>query len=164
MKKAGLIILTIMLAAGLGCGQSGNKSSNQPAVQETNQGPLRDAQRGPGPGQPGGRRQFSPEDQAKRQTENIGEYVKFTEGQETKVYELNLKYAKLRQEMWRSGRPGEMTEAAREDMRVKMETQQQEMNKELKSILTGDQFKKYEQYLEERMQRMRERGGQRGPQ
>ncbi len=114
----------------------------------------------PGPGQPG---QFNPEEIAKRQTREIGDAVGFTEGQEAKVYDLNLKFAKKRQELRSGVSFRDMSDQKRQEMREKMNAIDAEKDKEMKKILSEDQFRKYEVYRQERMQRMRERPGQRPP-
>jgi hypothetical protein len=97
----------------------------------------------------------TPEEMAKQQTEQIKEKCDLDKAQEKKVYELSLKsgkeMAKLRQEM-RDG------SGDREAMREKMTKMRDEQNKEMKKILSEDQYKKYEQYLEER-RAARQRGG-----
>lgn len=140
MKRAGFIWMVCMFLAIAGKAQPG--------------------QGRPGPGQPG---QFNPEDFAKRQTREIGEAVGFTEGQEAKVYDLNLKFAKKRQELRSGGSFRELDDQARQEMREKMNALDSGKDKEMKSILTEDQFRKYEAYRQERLQRMRERPGQRPP-
>jgi hypothetical protein len=114
----------------------------------------------PGPGQPG---QFNPEETAKRQTREIGEAVGFKEGQEAQVYDLNLKFAKKRQELRGGVSFRELDDQSRQAMREKMNALDTAKDKEMKKILTEDQFGKYEVYRQERLQRMRERPGQRPP-
>ena len=105
--------------------------------------------------QPGG--QMSPEDRATRQTEQMGEYIKMDKALTTKVQDLNLKYAKKSQEL-RAGRNFmDMSDSEREKMRAQMTTQQEEKDKELKKILSADQWKQYEKYREEARQRMQQR-------
>ena len=163
MRKIGLLCLGFVLAITTSCGQGGKK---QGTAQPQEQAPqMQDMRRGPGgPGGPGGGMSFNPEDMAKRQVEQIGEVVKFTDGQEAKVTEVMLKYAKKMQEM--RGAPGnfmDMSDAQRQEMREKMEAQRAEQNKELKAILSADQFKLYEAYQAEqqkrRMERMQQGGG-----
>ena len=135
MKKIGFLMLMFVIAVTAGKAQPG--------------------QGGRGSGQP---RQFNPEEMAKRQTQEIGEAVQFTQGQEAKVNDLNLKYAKKRQEMRSGGSFRDMDDAARQEMRKKMEALDTEKSKEMKQILTADQYVKYEKYLKDREQRMRDRG------
>lgn len=135
MRKFGFLLLMFVIAATAGKAQPG--------------------QGGQGPGQP---RQFNPEEMAKRQTQEIGEAVQFTQGQEARVNDLNLKFAKKRQELRSGGSFRDMDDAARQEMRKKMEALDTEKSKEMKQILTGEQYVKYEKYLVERQQRNRDRG------
>lgn len=108
--------------------------------------------------QPGGQgRQFSPEDMATRQTEQMEEYVKMAKDVKQKVYDLNLKYAKKSQELRSGGNFMDMSDSQREKMRAQMNAQQQEKDTEMKKILSADQYKQYEKYREEARQRMQQR-------
>lgn len=100
----------------------------------------------------GGQR-MTPEERAKQTTAELKKALDLNNDQETKIYDLNLKANK------------EMT-AAREDangdreaMREKMGKLRDNTNKEMKKILSDDQYKKYEKYLEERRQQRGQRGG-----
>lgn len=108
--------------------------------------------------QPGGQgRNMSPEDMAKRQTEQMGEYIKMDKALTTKVNDLNLKYAKKSQELRAGGNFMDMSDSQREKMRAQMTAQQEEKDKEMKKILSADQWKQYEKYREEARQRMQRR-------
>ncbi len=100
----------------------------------------------------------TPEEMAKRQTDQIKEKCGLDKAQEKKVYDLNLetskKMAKMRDEMISAGGPNE-------EMRAKMGKIRDEQNAEMKKILNADQYKKYEQYLEERRQARQQGGGNR---
>ena len=100
----------------------------------------------------------TPEERAKQQTEQIKEKCGLNKDQEKKVYDLNLetgkKMAKMREEMQGGGGPSD-------EMREKMTKIRDEQNKEMKKILTADQYVKYEKYLEER--RAARQGGGGGP-
>jgi periplasmic protein CpxP/Spy len=99
----------------------------------------------------------TPEEMAKRQTEQIKEKCGLDKAQEKKVYDLSLEsskqMAKLRSEMQGGGGPNDA-------MREKMTKMREEQNKEMKKILTADQYVKYEKYLEER-RAQRQGGGNR---
>jgi hypothetical protein len=99
----------------------------------------------------------TPEEMAKRQTEQIKEKCGLDKDQEKKVYDLSLKsgkeMAKLRSEMQGGGGPNDA-------MREKMTKMRDDQNKEMKKILTADQYVKYEKYLEER-RAARQGGGNR---
>lgn len=104
--------------------------------------------------QPGGQR-MSPEERAKQQTAELKEALGLNKDQEKKVYDLNLesgkKMQKMREEMGGGG--------FSDEMREKMTAMRDETNKQMKKILTAEQYTKYEKYLEER----RNRRGQGGP-
>jgi hypothetical protein len=158
MKKFGLFFLSFALAITTSCGQGGkSQNSGQVAQAPEQQDPQRPGGPG-GQGGPGGRMQFNPEDMAKRQTEQIGEYVKYTEGQAAKVTEINLKYAQKMREM--RGEPGnfrDMTDAQRQEFRKKMDEMNTQKDGELKKLFTADQYKQYEVFKEEQAKMRRER-------
>jgi len=99
----------------------------------------------------------TPEEMAKRQTEQIKEKCGLDKAQEKKVYDLNLEnskqMAKMRSDMQGGGGPNE-------GMREKMTKMREDQNKEMKKILSADQYVKYEKYLEER-RAARQGGGNR---
>jgi len=103
-----------------------------------------------------GPRDFDPKEMAKRQTEELTEVLDLNKDQQKKVLELNTesgeKMSAMRGEMMNGG-------GDREAMREKMMKIREDQNKEMKKILTEDQYKKYEKYLEER----RGQRGQGGP-
>lgn len=98
----------------------------------------------------------TPEEMAKRQTDQIKEKCGINSDQEKKVYDLNLKsskeMAKLREGMQGGGGPSD-------ELRAKMTKIRDEQNKEMKKILTADQYVKYEKYLEERRAARQQGGG-----
>ena len=103
----------------------------------------------------GGGQNRTPEERAKQQTADLKEALGLDKTQEKKVYDLNLesgkKMIKMREEMGGGG--------FSEEMRDKMMAMREEQNKEMKKILTADQFTKYEKYLEERRSRRGQGGG-----
>ncbi len=100
------------------------------------------------------RRNFDPDQMAKRQTEELTEVLDLNEDQQEKVYELNRETGKkmrvLRDEMRGSG--------SFDGMREKMLEIREKQKEKIKEILDDEQWKKYEKYLEERRQRFQERG------
>lgn len=98
----------------------------------------------------GGQRNFDPEERAKTQTAELKEVLGLNKDQEKKVYGLNLdtnkKFGAMRNEMQASG-------GGFEGMREKMTKIREEQDKEMKKILSDEQWKKYEKYLEERRSR-----------
>lgn len=101
----------------------------------------------------GGGQQMTPEERAKRTTDQIKEAVGLNADQEKKVYDLQIEQGKqmtkMREEMQASG--GDFS-----SMREKMTTMRAEQDKKLKAILTADQWTKYEKWQEERRS---QRGG-----
>jgi Spy/CpxP family protein refolding chaperone len=106
----------------------------------------------------GGGQQRSPEERAKSETATIKEKCGLDTAQEKKVYDLILangkKTAKMREEMMSGGGPSG-------DMREKTTKMREEQNAEIKKILTAEQYKKYEKYLEERRAQRQGGGGPR---
>jgi periplasmic protein CpxP/Spy len=102
-----------------------------------------------------GQRNFDPVESAKKQTEQLKELLGLKKDQEKKVYEVNLKASKQMAEM----RKSMQASGNREGMREKIGEMREESNKEMKKILTEDQYKKYEKYLEERRSRRGQGGG-----
>ncbi len=106
----------------------------------------------------GGQQRMNPEDMAKRQTAELKEKLGLDKAQEKKVYDLNLesgkKMAKMREGMQGGG-------GDRDAMREKFTKEREDQNKEMKKILTADQYKKYEKYLEERRAQRGQGGGNR---
>ncbi len=106
--------------------------------------------------QPGGqRREFKPEDTAKRRADNVKESAKINDEQYKKVYDLFLKQAKDLQTKMKEGQQGENRQRFN---REEMQKQQEATNKELKAILTPEQYAAYEKAQKERRQRFGQRG------
>lgn len=97
----------------------------------------------------------TPEDMAKRQTEQIKEKCGLDKDQEKKVYDLSLKSSKEMAKMREQGG------GDRDAMREKMAKMREDQNKEMKKILSAEQYKKYEKYLEERRAARQQGGGTR---
>lgn len=95
-------------------------------------------------------RDFDPKERAKRQTEELTKELDLNKDQQKKVLEMNEKYSEKMSAMFEDMRSGG---GDREAMREKMGKLRDEQNKEMKKILTEDQYKKYEKYLEERRSR-----------
>jgi len=99
------------------------------------------------------RQRSTPEERAKRQTETLVKELKLTKEQETKVYEINLKYAQPRTD---SSTPADR-EKRREEMRKSMD----ERDAAIKEVLTDDQKVKYEKHAKEMQKNRESRGGRR---
>jgi|WetSurMetagenome_2_1015567.scaffolds.fasta_scaffold326947_1 periplasmic protein CpxP/Spy len=104
---------------------------------------------------------MNPEEMAKRQTERMVTDLKLNDKQKTDVEAINLKYAKLRGELFQANQ-GDW-----EAIRAKMQEMDTKKNAELEKVLTADQYKQYfeqeKKRQEERRQRMEQRQGQSGP-
>lgn len=98
-------------------------------------------------------RNFDPDELAKRQTAQLKEKLDLNADQEKKVHEINLESMKKMGEMREKMRGG----GGFEGMREKMAELREEQNKKMKEVLTDEQWKKYEKYLEERRARMQDR-------
>ncbi|WP_320112737.1 hypothetical protein [Draconibacterium orientale] len=103
----------------------------------------------------GGQRQFDPEEMAKRQTAQFKTELELNDTQAEKMEKVLLKsyneMTTLRQEM--------TGEEDRTKMREKMTEWRANQQKELKKILTDEQFAKYEKLMEERRANRRGRPG-----
>lgn len=126
MKQIGILCLFFFMSAGIAVAQMGGQG-----------------------------RSFSADDMAKMQTEQMREFVKMNKDTEKKVHDLNLKYAKKAQEMRGGANMMNMSDRDREKMREQMQAQQEEKDKEMKKLLSADQYKSYENYRKEASQRMR---------
>ena len=104
------------------------------------------AQRGPGRGAV-----KSPEDRASTYTNWIDKTVTLTADQKTKVQAVNLKYAKMKQEVRDS------SQANRQGMRQGLIADNQEQDAELKGILTSDQYTAFIAARKQRADDMRKR-------
>ncbi len=102
-----------------------------------------------------GQGNYDPVESAKKQTKVLKEELNLNKDQEQKVYSLNLKSAnkmgELRKEMQNGG--------SRDEMRKELAEMRKGQNKEMKKILTDDQYKKYEKYIEERRAKRGHGGG-----
>jgi hypothetical protein len=156
MYRIGLFALAVLLVLFSGCGRFGKNNSQNTEQQQPsgNSGTGRGAFGG-------GQGRFTPEDQAKRLIDGMGEYIKLTEEQKTKITEVSLTYSKKTADM-RSGRSfQDMSDEERQEMRSKMETIQTEREKEIKTLLSEDQLGQYEEYQKAMEQRRQERMQQR---
>ncbi|MFT4024829.1 MAG: hypothetical protein QM664_13720 [Flavihumibacter sp.] len=98
--------------------------------------------------EPGGGHK-TPEERAKAQSEKMKSELKLTDDQYTKIYDLNLKYAKKSDEI-RSGS---------NDRTAKMKAvtdAMDEKDKEIKGILDAGQYEKYEAMKAEQKEKMKE--------
>ncbi|MBB4037048.1 Spy/CpxP family protein refolding chaperone [Dysgonomonas hofstadii] len=96
------------------------------------------------------RQRATPEERAKRQTETLVKELSLTKEQETKVHEINLKYAQ----------PKENASTDRDKRREEMRKSMDERNAAIKELLTDEQKKKFEEHIKKAPE-ARPRGGNR---
>ena len=88
------------------------------------------------------RERISLEDRVSRQTEMMTKQLELTADQQTKIKEINLKYA---QQMETGRKQIQEKEAKdRQDMRAKMESQMVAKDADFKQVLTPEQYKKWQ--------------------
>ncbi|MDD2358744.1 MAG: DUF4890 domain-containing protein [Thiovulaceae bacterium] len=95
-----------------------------------------------------GRPQMNPQDMAKRQTEAIKEKVNLNEDQYKKVFEINLKTSEELGKVMREG-------GRNSDAYSKLNNKKDSL---IKTVLTPDQIKLYDEYLKERREARQARG------
>ncbi len=141
--------------------KSGQQKSGQKPDQQKQE--PKDGQQRPGPA--GGDRQFTPEDMAKSMADRMKEQLSLTDDQYTKVLELNREQTKQYANMPRPSREEmqNMTDEQREARRDEMRKYRDEYNAKLKSILTSEQYSKYEENMNSTPYGQRGPGPQRGP-
>jgi hypothetical protein len=104
-------------------------------------------------GQGQGRRDFDPEEMAKKNTDAMKERLELTETQLTKVEKINLTAANKMKDTFDNAM------GDREAMRSSMMKVNEETNKELKAVLTAAQWEEYEVMQKERREQMKRRAG-----
>ena len=102
----------------------------------------------------GGGRAMNPEQRAEQQTAQMTEKLSLSEAQAGKVKEINLKYANKMKEA-RDAADGD-----RDAMRETMTAIRDEHDKELKTVLTGEQYTQWDRI---RTEQRNNRGGQMAP-
>ncbi len=127
------------------------------------------AQRGSGqrPSQAGGGRpQMDPAERVERQTQRLKEVLSLTDEQTLKVKDIYKKYSEKHREAFQKAREsGE--EFDREKMREQMQATMAQQDNEVRALLTEEQKVKFEAFIKERAERMKNwQQGQRpgGPQ
>lgn len=115
--------------------------------------------------QGGQRREFNPQDFAKRQAERVQQTTGASAEQYEALYAFYLRQMKSMQGQRRQMEPGQRpSEEEMQARRAEMEKRQQAQNDSLRTILTKEQFEKYEAAMKEWRQRGPQggQGGQRG--
>lgn len=92
----------------------------------------------------------TPEERAKALSDKMKTELSLTDEQYEKVQAVNLKYAKKNDEILKSSK-GKLSKYK------SVKASQDEKKKEMKAILTEEQFKKYEDTMEEKQNEARER-------
>jgi len=100
-----------------------------------------------------GMKDMSAEDRAALQTERMTTSLELDSVVAVQVHRINLKYAQQMEEGRKEG-------MSRYDMMQMMQKSNKEKNKEMKAILTKDQYKKYMRQQQEMQSRMPQRMGQ----
>lgn len=149
MKKLGVLLVALVLAAGTTFAQERGGG----------QRPSRTEQGRPG-GQ--GRMQMNPEEMVKRQTARMVEELKLDKDQEAKVLAINKKYMEKNPVDWSKMRDASDDERAK--MREEMRKVQDEKNKEIKTVLTAEQVKLFDENLKKREEMRRNGQGRMGGQ
>lgn len=119
------------------------------------------------------RRQMDPAKMIQMRTEHTAKQYNLDEAQTAKLLDLNTKYSQtmfrgmgqrggqgMRQGQ-RGGQRGQMTDEQRAEFQKRREEMQKQMeayNTELKSIMTEEQYKKYQDDMQKFMQRFGNRG------
>ena len=91
-----------------------------------------------------------------RQVDRLSGAVTLTDAQKAKAKEIFTKTSEKRRQLFQSMRESG-GEPDREKMRASMEESRKKESEEIKAILTKEQLPKYEAYLKEMEQRMKER-------
>ena len=96
--------------------------------------------------------QFNPEEMVKKQTQEMVDSLGLNEKQAEQAGTINKKYSEKMRTLFQEGRDGD-----REAMREKMETMRTEKDAELAKVFTPEQFKKYKELEQKRMEERRAR-------
>ena len=121
------------------------------------------AQRGTGqrPSQASGgqRPQMNPEQMIQRQVDHLNETLTLTDVQKLKLKEIIQKNGEKQRELFQSMRNSgtQPSEAEREQMKTKRDELRKKETAEIKAILTKDQLPKYDAYLKDLENKMKER-------
>ncbi len=121
------------------------------------------AQRGsgqrPSQGSGGQRPQMNPEQMIQRQVDHLNETLTLTDAQKLKLKEIIQKNGEKQRELFQSMRASgtQPSEAEREQMKTKRDELRKKETAEIKAILTKDQLPKYDAYLKDLENKMKER-------
>ena len=113
----------------------------------------------------GGGQSMNPEDMAKRQADRLKEQLELTQVQYDSIYNYYLASSKeqaARREQMQNGGGQMPAEGDMQAMMEQMQKQRQAQEAKIKSFLTDDQKKKYDEAQEQRRQQRQQQGGQGG--
>jgi Spy/CpxP family protein refolding chaperone len=106
----------------------------------------------------GGHRMMDPAERIERQTQRLTEALSLNEDQVTKVKGIYTKYAEKHRKAFEEARAsGE--EIDRDKMHETMKASMTKQDNEIKALLTDEQKVKFEKYIEEREEKMKNRQG-----
>ncbi|HEY3369717.1 MAG TPA: hypothetical protein VGK10_02650 [Prolixibacteraceae bacterium] len=137
MKKISLLMVMFLILSGITFAQERGGGER----------PSRTAPQG-APGNRGDRERMTPEQRIQRQTQQLVEELKLNKDQEQKVTAINKKYSEKQTFDWSKMRDASDDERAK--MRESMMKIQADKDKEIKTILTADQVKLYDEMLKKR--------------
>jgi len=141
MKKLGLIVVLFLGIFSLA--QAQRDTTMRPSKTGMNHPPRMD-----------------PSERIAQETNHLKETLSLTDDQTTKVKDIYTKYMEQRREAFEKAREsGEQMD--RDEMRKQMTETMTQENNEIKAVLTDDQKVKFDQYIKEREERMKNRRGSR---
>lgn len=162
MKRISLMLVMVLLLSGITWSQErggGQRPSAGTQERGGGQRPSRSADQGR-PGNGGDFQRMTPEQRLQRQTQMMVEQLKLNKDQEQKVTAINKKYMEKQNFDWSKMRDASDDERAK--MREDMRKVQADKDKEIKTILTPDQVKLYDDMQKKREERMRNNQGRWG--
>ena len=139
MKR--LFIITVLFLSVVTFAQAQRGSGQRPSQSTSGQGQ---------------RPQMNPEQMVQRQVDRLNEAVTLTDAQKAKAKEIFTKTSEKRRQLFQGMRESG-GEPDREKMRASMDELRKKESAEVKAILTKEQLPKYDAYLKEMEQRMKER-------
>jgi len=141
MNRIFFSFVVLILALATSCNNQSNNSKNSPSLFG------RDNGRGAG--------NFDPEAIANRQVEQMKETLNLNSDQEKQMHDIMMQsfenMRKVREQLQSDG-------GGFEGMREEMQKMREEQNKKIKSILSDEQWGKYQKYQEEMRSRRRQGG------
>lgn len=140
MKRVTLLILVFLMAFAVSCNQNRNQNSQQ----DFGNG----GDRGPG--------NFNPESFAEEQVETMSEMLELSSEQADQMHEIMMDGFESMRQM---GEDLQQNGGGMEGMREKMMELREKQDEKIKSILSDDQWQKYEEYQEEMRNRWQQGGG-----